>query len=90
MLSQGVDPEAYCFQVDGKGRPLDWLLSEFHDIFGVLPKRFLPNGYLPDAESAGHGALIVVEDPFRALESSLSRVYQSGIVLGKSVRKRRS
>lgn len=89
MIKKGVDPETYCFQVDESGRPLDWLLGEFYESLGVLPRRFLPNGYPPDADSAGHGAQIVLEDLYHALETTAMRIYQSGIVCGRSQRKRR-
>ncbi len=87
MIKKGVDPEAYCFQVDDSGCPVDWLLGEFYESLGVLPRRFLPNGYPPDADSAGHGAQIVLEDLHHALETTATRIYQSGIVCGRSRRK---
>lgn len=83
MEQNGARPEEYCFQVDGNGKPLDWLLREFHEMFGVLPARFLRNGYPPDGESAGHGALFVIEDPFKVLDLTLLRVYESGIACGR-------
>lgn len=89
MIQRGVDPATYCFQVDANGKPLDWLLGEFYETLGVLPKKFLPNGYPPDADSAGHGAQIVLEDFFHALETSLQRTYQSGIAYGRSLQKRK-
>lgn len=88
MEERGVDPETYCFQVDANGRPLDWLLGEFYETLGVLPRKFLPNGYPPDADSAGHGAQIVLEDLHHALETSVCRTYQCGISYGKSLRKK--
>ncbi len=83
MEHSGVSAEEYCFRVDENGKPLDWLLREFHEVFGVLPARFLPNGYMPDQESGGHGALFVIEDPYAVLELTLLRVYESGIAQGK-------
>jgi hypothetical protein len=82
MEKSGVAAEEYCFQLDENGKPLDWLLREFHEVFGVLPVKFLRNGYLPDAESAGHGALFVIENPYAVLELTLLRVYESGIAHG--------
>lgn len=89
LLEKGVDPEQYCFQTDESGKPVDWLIREFTEFLGVLPKRFLPNGYPPDTDSLGHGAQFVLEDLFAALELTVQRVYQSGVAYGKSLRKRR-
>ncbi len=64
---RGVAPEEYWQLKDESGAPKDWLLKYFHDVLGVFPCRFLRNGYVPDIESGGHAALVVVEDLKRAM-----------------------
>ena len=81
-VASGVSATAYWKQTDESGVPVDWLLREFYDELGVLPKRFLPNGFLPDKQSGGHGALVVVDDPFLALQLLVTRIYDAGIKQG--------
>src|SRR6185369_2113117 len=71
---KGIAPEEYWHLKDDRGAPQDWLLKYFHSVFDVHPRKFLRDGYLPDKESGGHAALIVVEDLESVLRSLDERI----------------
>ncbi len=64
---KNIPPEEYWKLTDKHGNPRDPLLRKFYQVFGVQPYKFMPNGFMPDAQSGGHGALIVVDDPHQSI-----------------------
>jgi hypothetical protein len=44
--------------------------------------KLLRNGFLPDEESGGHGALFVLEDPVRALLATVSFISRASYLEG--------
>jgi hypothetical protein len=73
----GVMPEDYWQLKDANGSPQDGLLKYFHAALGVHPTKFLRDGYLPDKESGGHAALVVVEDLALALQCLNERIHRT-------------
>lgn len=65
----GISAEEYWRKVGEDGKPHDPMLARFVEMFGEHPERLLPDGYLPDKDSGGHGVLFATSDPLRGLES---------------------
>jgi hypothetical protein len=64
----GIGPQDYLNLKHRDGGPRDPMLRLYWKMSGgVWPYRLLENGFPPDAESGGHGALFALEDPVRAL-----------------------
>lgn len=75
---KGLTPETYWCACDKKGQPADPLLKMFYQLFNVGPRKFLPNGFMPDLESRGHAALVVVEDPYFSLNALPAKIFAAG------------
>lgn len=61
---KGISAKEYAFSRKHNGEHKDGLVALFEEITGARVERLLENGYPPDAESGGHGLLMVSQKPY--------------------------